>query len=503
MCSLETINGLLESVCHRISMLNGDQSRGSRHRQTGEIAAECDVDVSERDVEGSARIFCELIGRFFALRDQARFDDLAKASQQIQESFEDCDACWGLFIETGFASQLAQAFLEQNSADAEILFQLVVFFARFKRKEFIEEIVTRNVVGCVLELMFKGSDLGLIVDCMEIITACCVMDPVSVERVVSGENLVDFGQDVLGRFTGDEGTAVTAVAAMILAICSRFSSNVPVEKLEGIIHTMLAQCPPDDALCSIFQTITLVIQKDDSLLALLSSNGTWELVREINQGETLLVVFRDLSSMVRVANAILNKQMKAYWDNDEARERIEATQHDICTLYSLSDLVELIKVFIDKSPKMITAVITLATSIINSSPELIQTPSVVVLLKASLRCWDECFELKQASLNFVITVIRYGTPDNARLLREIGFIQAIISAMSWDAEEKILKKVFEAIHSYLQKFAYSIELPGEKERLIEFGIETELQQVLDSDVPQYIKERASHLLNSITSEEPE
>ena len=154
---------------------------------------------------------------------------------------------------------------------------------------------------------------------------------------------------------------------------------------------------------------------------------------------------------------------------------------------------------------MVTAVITLATSIINSSPELIhtETPSVVVLLKASLRCWDECFELKQASLNFVITVIRYGTPDNARLLREIGFIQAIISAMSWDAEEKILKKVFEAIHSYLQKFAYSIELPGEKERLVEFGIEAELQHVLESDVPQYIKERALHLLNSITSEEPE
>ena len=481
-------------------MLNGDQSRRSRHRENDEIVADCDGDING---EGRGRIFCELIGGFFALRDQARFDDLAKASQQIEECFEDCNAYWRWMIETGFVRQLAQAFLEQNSADVEILFHLIVFFARFKRKEFIDEI--ESVVGCVLELMFKGSEPGFIVDCMEVVTACCVMDPVAIERAVSGENLIDFGQDVLGRFSADEGTAATAVSAMILAICSRFGSPISRDKLAGILHTMLAQCPPADALCSIFQTITLVIQKDELLLALLSSNGTWELVREINQGKTLLVVFRDLSSMVRVANAILNKQMKTYWDNDEARETIEATQHDICTLYSLSDLVELIKVFLDRSPKMVTAVITLATSIINSSPELIhtETPSVVVLLKASLRCWDECFELKQASLNFVITVIRYGTPDNARLLREIGFIQAIISAMSWDAEEKILKKVFEAIHSYLQKFAYSIELPGEKERLVEFGIEAELQHVLESDVPQYIKERALHLLNSITSEEPE
>lgn len=457
-----------------------------------EMELNTDRDKENEDVEEAEMGVCrDLIAQFLATRDHAA---IARLANLILEKFYDCETIWKIISEMQFIRAVANALLEQNSASADNLFNLVVFLGAFKRESVIDDLIASKIVpGYLLDRMFASTDRTFVEKCLYLLSACISISPSPIESVVHAQDLIDF----CSTFFSAE-SSVDPVSSLTRAVCRRFQSPIDVNSIGQLIHAMVSACTTTDELSTILQTIIVQLQRDPSLLMVLSQKGTWQLIGDYNVGKPLLVLFGDMSALVRVANTILNRQMKEHWSDEVQSKVISEIQREICAIYEITTLQTLLAEFIHVSPEMTADVIDLATNIIRSAPELIQTSSVVAILRDTLECWNECFKLKLAALNFVVTVILHGTPDNARLIREIGFMESIVSAMSWDTDEKILEKVFDACHAYLQKFAFSVELAPERARLVQFGIVDELHQILESEAANHIKARASLLMEEVS-----
>lgn len=465
--------------------------RPARDKWT-EMEFNTDRDKETEDVnEAEMRACQDLIAEFLATRDHT---EMARLANSILEKFCDCEIIWKIISEMQFIRAVSNALLEQNSASADNLFNLVVFLGAFKRESVIDDLIASKIVpGFLLERMFASTDRTFSEKCLYLLSACVSISPSPIESVIHAQDLIDFCSTFLSA-----ENSVAPVSSLARAVCRRFQSPIDVNSIGQLIHAMVSACTTTDELSTILQTITVHIQRDPSLLMVLSQKGTWQLIGDYNAGEPLLVMFGDMSALVRVANTILNRQMKEHWSDEAQSKVISEIQHEICALYEITALPTLLAGFIHVSPEMTADVIDLATNIIRSAPELIQTNSVVAILRDTLKCWNECFQLKLAALNFVVTVILQGTPDNARLIREIGFMESIISAMSWDTDEKILGKIFDACHAYLQKFAFSVELAPERARLVQLGIVDELHQILESEAADHIKARATLLIEEVS-----